>query len=466
MEILDDLTGYEFEEMMVDIFEELGFSNVRLQPKSGDEGKDIVMEEEVRGEKRAVIVECKHKNSVGRPDIQKLYSATLTHEYEGNKRCMLVTTGTFSEPARKEAEKLNNHNNKISIELLDGNDIIEKSGEIGLDLYNGKIEIICNKSLQLNNIDDPNYYVRAAFEKIKNFDASHLPQTAIHCELYPFFSGILRFEKEVELDDKRNISGSVTLSVWGLEHDENLPKNDELLKKLITGLDENGRIPIPETELADIDQSKLNEVFDSVKIYRFSKSKTAAKKKFRNHIKDSLKNKHQIEAREKGSDFVHSFNLNLKENELFFKEFIPFYVPYLEMTVKLKEHTYELNGYASGDKFVAMRNTIQSCFQCDKTENAYFYYCKNCGSINCSDHIKTERLEGTPICTGCAITNKFMGEQKYFSSTDNLDEFRDIYDDMSFFEKLQENDLLFKNLMYAVAALMVIIFAMILASVL
>jgi len=75
MAVLDDLSGFEFEDVMEDVFRNLGFENVRQAERTADEGRDVIMEEVVDGTRRAIIVECKHTGTVGRPVVQKLHSA-------------------------------------------------------------------------------------------------------------------------------------------------------------------------------------------------------------------------------------------------------------------------------------------------------------------------------------------------------------------------------------------------------
>lgn len=59
--------------------------------------------------------------------------------------------------------------------------------------------------------------------------------------------------------------------------------------------------------------------------------------------------------------------------------------------------------------------------------------------MNCTDHIKTERLEETPVCTGCAVTERFAFKTKYFYDDSNLDAFREEYAEMPFYKKAMEN---------------------------
>src|SRR6056297_232822 len=109
MAVLDDLSGFEFEDLMEDVFRNLGYENVRQSRKTADEGRDILMEEVVDGQRRTVVVECKHTEKVSRPVVQKLHSAVSTLDAAGPKRGMIVTTGRFTGPAEEYAADLNRH---------------------------------------------------------------------------------------------------------------------------------------------------------------------------------------------------------------------------------------------------------------------------------------------------------------------------------------------------------------------
>jgi len=148
MAVLNDLSGFEFEDVVEDVFRNLGYENVRQADRTADEGRDVIMEEVVDGTRRAIIVECKHTGTVGRPVVQKLHSAIATFDFNGPKRGMVVTTGRFTNPAREYADRLQQNDDPYPIELLDGEDLREIADEIGLDLYNGRIEILCDETLR------------------------------------------------------------------------------------------------------------------------------------------------------------------------------------------------------------------------------------------------------------------------------------------------------------------------------
>ena len=56
MAVLDDLSGFEFEDLIEDVFRNLGYENVRQAEKTADEGRDVIMEEVVDGTRRAIVV--------------------------------------------------------------------------------------------------------------------------------------------------------------------------------------------------------------------------------------------------------------------------------------------------------------------------------------------------------------------------------------------------------------------------
>jgi Holliday junction DNA helicase RuvB len=111
------LTWQNFEEFMVKLFETLGYQNVRLTPRAGDEGKDIEMEwagaDPLHGS-RVIYVECKHwkANSVGRREVQILHSAVVANPEVDQG--VIVTTGRFTDGAVAYAKQVR------VIELIDG----------------------------------------------------------------------------------------------------------------------------------------------------------------------------------------------------------------------------------------------------------------------------------------------------------------------------------------------------------
>ena len=97
---------------MEDVFRNLGYENVRQTSRTADEGRDTLMEEVVDGTRRAVVVECKHTGTVGRPVVQKRHSAIATSDFDGPKRGIVVTTGRFTNTAEEYVTELQQNNDR------------------------------------------------------------------------------------------------------------------------------------------------------------------------------------------------------------------------------------------------------------------------------------------------------------------------------------------------------------------
>lgn len=116
----------------------------------------------------------------------------------------------------------------------------------------------------------------------------------------------------------------------------------------------------------------------------------------------------------------------------------PVYLPHVRSRCRLGEYEYRFAYYSAGPSRVSTTDDFVSCVHCDDDVNRRTY-CPNCGSINCPDHTRTERLEGTPVCTGCAVTERFALKTKYFYDEANLEAFRDEYASMPVHRKAMEN---------------------------
>ena len=119
------------------------------------------------------------------------------------------------------------------------------------------------------------------------------------------------------------------------------------------------------------------------------------------------------------------------------------YLPEVRQTTELLEYTYPYEYFAASPSRVTAEDGIHRCVHSDTSGvDETYTYCPNCGSIACSSHIKTERLEGEPVCTGCAVTERFVPKTKYFYDEQNLEAFREEYAATPIHEKVVENKFL------------------------
>lgn len=417
MTLLDNLSGYEFEEKMVRVFEKIGYENVRQLPKSGDKGRDVLMKE---SDGTAVVVECKHTESVGRPVVQKLHSATTTYGHDGDKRGMVVTTGRFTSPAREYAEK-------TGIELIDGKDLREIGEEIGMDMYNGRIEIICDRAFEMG---DAEATVREGFGDIENFPLSKARNPHRAATLHPVLAvetrvdatfetsvGVIHSAKDrstVYIDASRGPSSSLPQEV------------SEIVSKDLRRTERT----------VEFSEEEIEDRFDEVNVQRFG----GTEEDYIDPVVERLRQKHATTVTYTGDNNVtYQKDCVPKKSDVDVVNFEPVYLPRIRTNVEVGDYDYPYEWYETTTEKHVTEDGIHRCVQCGESDDDTYTFCRNCGSINCSSHIKTERVEGEPVCTGCAVTERFALKKKYFYDEENLEEFREEYDEMAVHEKAMEN---------------------------
>mgnify|MGYP000847821966 FL=1 len=127
--ILMEMNPYGFEKLAQRLLRECGFSQVSVTKKSGDGGIDGNGKLKVNGILTFnVAFQCKrYKGVVGAADIRD-FRGSLTTDIE---KGIFITTGTFSKAARDEAVSPG----KQQIDLIDGEELVQKLAEYNIGLY-------------------------------------------------------------------------------------------------------------------------------------------------------------------------------------------------------------------------------------------------------------------------------------------------------------------------------------------
>ena len=127
-EILHNLNPYAFEKLAQRLLRECGFSDVEVTKKSGDGGIDGTGKLRINGIfSFNVAFQCKrYKGQVGAPQIRDFRGSLGTNIEKG----VLITTGTFTREAKEEASS----EGKRLIDLMDGEELINKLAEYGIGL--------------------------------------------------------------------------------------------------------------------------------------------------------------------------------------------------------------------------------------------------------------------------------------------------------------------------------------------
>jgi len=181
-------------------------------------------------------------------------------------------------------------------------------------------------------------------------------------------------------------------------------------------------------------------VFDDVEENRFGQTQT----EYKEWAVERLQQHHTKTVTYTGDNNV-TYNKTCEPNrsDISVQSIEPVYLPEVRHTTDLQEYTYPYEYYAAGPSRVAAEDGTHRCVHCDTSGvDKPYTYCPNCGAIACNSHIETERLEQEPVCTGCAVTERFALKTKYFYDEENLETFREEYADMPIYEKAMENKIL------------------------
>ncbi len=129
---LFSLDPYAFERLAQRLLRECGFTDVEVTKKSGDGGIDGTGKLRINGIfSFNVAFQCKrYKGQVGAPQIRDFRGSLTTNVEKG----VLITTGTFSREAKAEAVC----NGKKLIDLMDGEELINKLAEYNIGLHEVK----------------------------------------------------------------------------------------------------------------------------------------------------------------------------------------------------------------------------------------------------------------------------------------------------------------------------------------
>ncbi len=414
--LLDELSGYEFEDAVASLFRELGYEDVAVATRVADEGRDITMYD---GE-TAYVVECKHTGTVSRPVVQKLHSAVATYDYDGPKRGMVVTSGRLTSPAEEYAERLRENGDPHPIELIDGRDIRELGESVGMDLYNGRIEIVCEETL---SVCEPTVVLDDVFDDIENAP----PRSTL---TDPDTDVTYRPIVDVEATTRATFETSV-----GVIH--RLDRRD----RLAIDADPNGSRVAHEnvSRLLDGGTTSLSAARSSYggDAIRFGRTEA----EYREWIKDRLCDRLETAVSYTGDNNVtYTRTCRPSPSDVSLRTVRPLYVPRVRTAVETGEYVHEYEYDSGGDRYATRTDRIRRCVHCSVSgSNETYTHCENCGSISCETHTETERLTSEPICTGCSVTESFFFAEKHFFDEENLRTFRAEYESMPFYRKALEN---------------------------
>lgn len=98
-----NVTPRQFEELIADLLNELGFQNIVLTPRSRDGGKDIIASHSIQGIPLTFYFECKRYAEGNKIQLETMRSllGTMAHESRKVNKGILVTTSTFTKGCKE-----------------------------------------------------------------------------------------------------------------------------------------------------------------------------------------------------------------------------------------------------------------------------------------------------------------------------------------------------------------------------
>ena len=448
MAILDTLSGYAFEEVMADVFRKRGYEEVRLAAHTADAGRDILMREDHGDRTRAVVVECKHTATVGRPVVQKLHSAVATYPFEGPRRGIVVTSGRFTGPARTYAASLEDSGDPHPIALIDGRALREIAAEVGLDLRNGRIEILDAPMLAPPAPGPIAARVDAAIDAIAGLDAATVERIDPQVRLRPVVAVAAHteavFETSVGVIHRVDATSQLVLDARPAE----TAALDPAVASVVTAARDDTVAIDAGTTVAGVRCAPP----------RFGDTETH----YKEWAIERLRAYHTSTVRYTGDNNVtYTKECVPRAADVHVRSVEPLVLPEVTHGVTTQEYTHTLTLGASGTQQAVVADRIRRCVHCDTAgaEGSYTA-CPNCGAIACADHIREERLSGGVVCTGCAVSGRFMLQTNHFYSEADLARFRTAYAAMPPHRRLAENRLLAAGSVVAIIIIILMLIAL------
>jgi len=162
----------------------------------------------------------------------------------------------------------------------------------------------------------------------------------------------------------------------------------------------------------DLDADRFDEVLDEIGERRFGQTQT----EYEEWAVDRLQDHHTTTVTYT-SDNNATYNKTCEPNrsDISVQSIEPVYLPEVHQTAEVLKYTYPLEYVAAGPSRVTAEDGIHRYVHCDTSGvDETYTYCPNYGAIACDSHSKTDRLEQDPVCTGCAVTERFALKTKYF----------------------------------------------------
>ena len=441
MPILDEVGGFEFEEVMCNVFRNLGYEDVERSRRTADKGRDITMiDSSSNGQNTAVVVECKHTDTVGRPVIQKLDSAVRTYDYDGPKRGMIATTGRLTNPAIKYAEK-------VGIEIFDGQRLREVADNVGMDLYNGRVEIVTDNVLQPPHSQDLLDEFYKAIDRIKYLSPDDVPEPFTTISLHPVNAVVTNTTRVFETGAGviHTVNDTNQFVIDGTS--SNLKGLPDELNEIVSEYELN-------SDIHEINEDRYEDVVDNINRRRFE----GTDQEFREWVKQQEVDRLTETVTYTGdNNQTYSKECVPSADDVTIEMLQPFYVSRVDASIKMNRRTYAIDWFATDDDAWIMDNTIEKCRFAEEGRGGIdtipaaataireslgsptYAFCPECKTIVAERHMRHDEVTGDPVCVECSVGDRFVGAKKHFRSEETRQQYENEVAEKGIVEKLSIN---------------------------
>ena len=147
-ELLESVKGVSparFERLVVSLLEKMGYGEGQTVGRSGDEGIDGIINQDLLGLEKVYIQAKRWQNRIGEPEIRN-FSGSL--EAKGANKGVFITTSTFISTARETARFISAGNKYIR--LIDG-------GELARLMIRHDVGVVAETTYNVKKLDE-NYF--------------------------------------------------------------------------------------------------------------------------------------------------------------------------------------------------------------------------------------------------------------------------------------------------------------------
>lgn len=380
--LLDKMSGFDFEELVADILNRLGYGHVEKILFTQDGGRDIL----IHSPNGLIVIECKHqpKTSIGRPIVQKLHSAAITSKAV---KGILVTTGRFTKEALEYAANL--AGSQTPIEMVDRPILIDMASRANITLVSGR-QKLSGWSFELPSKDETAQAISSHVASLTFSYPRHPSELLSNLKRAVYYRPAYSITYSVKSIFKTSV---------GIVHQENASKAHIMLDGNTGQLYNDNITAFLESER----QYEFNQPHEDFlgNLPTFKIDTTTMQRNAKKFIV------------ERHTKTVSYYGLN---NQRYTKECIPgerevyisdvrqLYLPLTRIDFKLGSTSYYTDGtQAPSGRLLSQSDNLKQCQLCNKTIDEGAIICDTCGKTTHSGGFLISTIHGFK-CKSCGRT--------------------------------------------------------------